>query len=1145
MHISLRPVVLIFIICLQALFGNAREPINVAAKSSLVFVENKGQVTDQHYVVRHDIDFKINVPGIDIFIGNGQIHYQWNKTLDNALIETYRLDMTLQGANPNSLLIAEDIQPYYENYYLPSCEKGVTGHSYNKLVYKNVYPNIDWSVYVYGSGLKYDFIVHAGGDVNQIRLQYNGAMDIAITNGALHVNTPLGSITEDKPYTYSAISKTVVQSKYKLDGNILSFDVEDHAGDIVIDPQLDWVTYFGGSASDMPFGIFYQLNNPNNNRIFNRADIGRELVVNSAGEIIFAGGTSSISNIATSGAYQQTLSGSGDCVLSKFSATGAIIWATYYGGAGDESIQEITCDKNNLVNIVGYTSSENLATPGAFQQQYDSVYETHDAGGNPVLLKSYNSLIAQFDDNGLRKWATYYGITRHGFGYQNSIETDEKNSVYALITTLHDSLFVSSGAYFNKLKNANAALSSGTLLIKFNAQGTRQWATYITDSISNSGLVDFSYNYKGQLITAPGLGVADSFSCFDTLGTLVWRAYCNVDYTTFVSAIECDTSGDFYISGTTSADTSIATSGSFQQGRIGYMDGFLFKYSGSGEKQWGTYFGGNGNITDLNTMAIDAYGDINIVGYTDAVTGIATAGGFQKRKSDSLDALFVKFDKNGNRLWGTYLGGRGTDMLNGAVADNSNRIYILGITSSSSGIATAGAYQTTRGGSYDMMLMRTDPDSISYIANVDSIICIPPSGNHSFNIGYILSRSFRNGNVVTVQLSDSNGNFSNVTNIGSITSTTSGFVNCSIPSGIPLGKGYRMRVVTSMPYYISDDNGVDIDIRQGPEKPEAFADSIVCEGGIVHLYASCPTPNVGFSWVGPANYRSNAQNPVRANAITNMAGSYIVTVTPAVCKMSDTVNVIIAKNPAYPVIKTNAPVCEGDSIILQNASDTANVYSYEWQLPSTQKDSTHVLVIKNATRADEGLYTLKVSRYGCSSSSTNSIVVKRKPKLKATSNSPIRIGQDLYLNADVDSGIAEYIWTGPNGFISTDGHTYRTVKSHDYAGVYNITATVDGCIDIKQIVVITEDGLDYDDYFELVPNPNKGTFIIKGIVKEDQSMPLEVVDMLGQTIFTALTRSENKQVHTTISLHDIAQGEYFLIIRVSGKNRAYRFVISK
>ena len=125
--------------CLQA----RPEVSPIPQDKPLSFIENTGQITDQHDKQRKDIDFKLPVPGMNIFIGNGQIHYQWNKTMGNwqpevngrypasltlgfdsdisapTSVESYRMDVTLVGANLSTPATAKDIQLYTERYYTP------------------------------------------------------------------------------------------------------------------------------------------------------------------------------------------------------------------------------------------------------------------------------------------------------------------------------------------------------------------------------------------------------------------------------------------------------------------------------------------------------------------------------------------------------------------------------------------------------------------------------------------------------------------------------------------------------------------------------------------------------------------------------------------------------------------------------------------------------------------------------------------------------------------------------------------------------------------------------------------------------------------------------------------------------------------
>ena len=136
-------------VLLAAAMLYAKEPLS-AAKSSraLLFIENKGQITDQNKQERKDIDFKLEGGGVSIFVGAGQIHYQWYQYMgkpgdSNMQVNAYRMDVRLIGANPDAPLQKEEANSYYENYYSPRLQDGVTAKSYRRMVYKNVYPQID------------------------------------------------------------------------------------------------------------------------------------------------------------------------------------------------------------------------------------------------------------------------------------------------------------------------------------------------------------------------------------------------------------------------------------------------------------------------------------------------------------------------------------------------------------------------------------------------------------------------------------------------------------------------------------------------------------------------------------------------------------------------------------------------------------------------------------------------------------------------------------------------------------------------------------------------------------------------------------------------------------------------------------------
>ena len=114
-------------------------------KETFYFVENKGQVTDQYANVRTDIQYAMHANGLDIFIGKGEIHYQFAQAEQNnavskkqpsdpeqmpapTRVNTYRMDVALIGANTGATVVAGEQQQYYNNYRTAGSAGMVTAH---------------------------------------------------------------------------------------------------------------------------------------------------------------------------------------------------------------------------------------------------------------------------------------------------------------------------------------------------------------------------------------------------------------------------------------------------------------------------------------------------------------------------------------------------------------------------------------------------------------------------------------------------------------------------------------------------------------------------------------------------------------------------------------------------------------------------------------------------------------------------------------------------------------------------------------------------------------------------------------------------------------------------------------------------------
>jgi hypothetical protein len=149
------------------------------------------------------------------------------------------------------------------------------------------------------------------------------------------------------------MTKKEVVSSYVLNEDVLSFNVAPHDGVVVIDPTIDWSTYFGGSS----------------------LEYGYTVATDTGGSSYMAGHTSSSSGIATSGAFSTTYNGNNDAYLVKFDKYGSLQWATYYGGSASDNFFYVATDSLGNIYASGVTaSSSGITTTGAYQTTYGGGY---------------------------------------------------------------------------------------------------------------------------------------------------------------------------------------------------------------------------------------------------------------------------------------------------------------------------------------------------------------------------------------------------------------------------------------------------------------------------------------------------------------------------------------------------------------------------------------------------------------------------------------------------------------------------------------------------------------------------------------------------------------------------------------------------
>ncbi len=934
------------------------------------FIENKGQLTNQYNKARTDIQYDLKRPGVSLFLSSGALHYQFNDLVDNdkhVKNKANRMDVTLVGANKNAKAVTSDEQQYTEHYYMNG--KVISAGSFGKVTYMDVYPGIDWVVYTKDDKVEYDFIVHDGADASHIKIKYDGASSMHVAkNGGLIIKTPAGEIKEHTPFSYALNTNKEVGSSFSLKGNILSFNIAPHEGPVVIDPQLQWSTYYGGAGVEQLINI----------------------TTDASGNVYACGYTTSTANIATVGAYQTTYNANNDGFLVKFNANGTEAWATYFGGSGSEQCNGVATDRNGNVYMTGSTTS---ATGIAFNSTLQSAY----GGGTG------DAFLAKFNSAGTIQWSTYIGGTGNDIGY--SVACDKWRSVYVAGATGSPTAITAGSNIFDGTEN-------GTLngfINRFDTSGNRIWGTYygsgnFTSTYIYQASIDLlGYLYfAGQTNASTGIASATAYQSalvgsffptnamiakFDSSGNRDWGSYYGSG-TTQGFAIANDTLGNVYMSGYTSGATNIATAGAYQTTYAGGNDGFLAKFDTAGNNKWGTYYGGTGAETQ-KAITIDNFGNPMIAGFTTSTVGIATTnnGTYQSTYAGGTDAYIAKFTPLGQRLWGTYFGGPNAESEY-AIANNVNGgFYSGGFTSSTTGIATLGAYQTTNLGNTDAYVSRFNKDTFVVIAQpyTDTILC--PSG--TFNVTYNTSYNFNSGNIFMAQLSDASGSFAAPVSIGSVTaSTLVGNIPVTIPAITAVGTNYRMRIIATSPAYTSPDEFVNIRIISGLSAPTFTSNSPVCVGDNILLTGantSFITP-VTYSITGPAGFSTNSLVATIANAATTNGGNYTASVTHSGCPAATTTIAVTVSSiiPPAPTANSNSPLCSGATLNI-NASSTSSPVTYRITGPQGYISSAQNASIPNVNINNAGYYYITDTLNGCRSAK-DSIFVTVNPSITTSIN---------------------------------------------------------------------------------------------------------------------------------------------------------------
>ncbi len=678
----------LFIILLTLIIGNQavseNRPIEIS-QGSIYFTENLGQFGEKTL-------FRGELGNVILYLCRDEAAYLFVRDTDelmeddshyghddmNGIAERPRykkegmlLRAQFIGGNPNAEITGEDRLAHENNYFLGSDPAGWRTNvpNYSSVIYKNIYPGIDLRYYGNKAALKYDFIVHPGADLSKIRIKYGGIDELSISSsGDLEIETEFGVVLEKAPYAYQDLNGMTqrISARYEIiESGVFGFRLDgeyDLSEPLVIDPQLVYSTYFGGTAND-------NLN---------------DIEVDSAGNFYLLGKTQS-ADFPLLNPYQGSLGGEYDLIVSAFDSSGQnLIFSTFLGGSLWEYPKTIALDENrSKIYLMASSQSTDFPVVDPFQGVNSGI-------GDFVIV-----VMPTTGDS--LEYSTYFGGMYHE--YFGCLNLDSQGDAYItgstyspdfpLVNPLDPTHNGEEDAFFAKFHYSNSIYDVAFSTFLGGEDDDRPGDIVIADDgkIYISG---WTRSEDFPMVNAYDNTIND-YGTGDVFVTIVSPAGDSLIYSTFLggnstdrtNGIALDSDGNIYITGSTGSDNYPvvnAYSNSFSGGDNWDGDAFVSVFSSGGDSLlFSTYFGG-GSGECAEDIAVSDSGIIFISGFTHSID-FPVVNAYDYSKNGHRDVFAAALDvSSGCRLFSTYLGGSESEESPRMEIVGDDFMYICGYT---------------------------------------------------------------------------------------------------------------------------------------------------------------------------------------------------------------------------------------------------------------------------------------------------------------------------------------------------------------------------------------------------------------------------------------------------------------------------------
>lgn len=674
------------LLCALPCAGLASDGADVQfTKLPLSFIENQGQKDPAvlFHVEATDRSIYFTPDGV-IFASPGQDDVP---VVISMAVLGYQADCTVEGINP---------LPGKANFFVGNDpESWITDvPTYAGVAYREIVPGVDLLFGGTEGTLKREFILSPGFDPEGLVLQYQGQVTITKeADGSLSVVIPGGSLNEAAPVCYQVIGgeqKNIACSYRILGDGLVGFTVGPYNPNyaLVIDPVLDYSTYYGGTNEDR----------------------GLAVAVDGAGSAYVTGFTKSTNiPLPYQAVVQELPGGSSDAFVVKLSPDGTMLdWATYLGGSGEDQGHGIAVDAGGNATLTGYTLSCNFPILNPYQSVMYSCCCAPDAFVTKIYANG--SALAYSTFLGGNGTDVGQAVVLNGTG--SAIVTGYTTSLdFPNVTPFQQNLSGGSDVFVTNVfydGSGDASLAFSTYL---GGAGNDQGNAIALDTGGNIFLTGYT---KSQFFPTMNAyrqnlsGVQDAFvtKMDPTASTLIYSTYLGGLGAESGNGIGVDSTGLALVAGDTQSSNFPATPNAFQKLRKGIQDGFLTRMNLAGSGlNFSTYIGGS-DLDSVAGIVVDPNDRAFITGYTDSMDYPVMDAFYPTRTGFVSDAFVTRFNQNGSALvFSTYMGGKYYDQGTGIARDAGANVTITGWTDSGN-FPVVNAYQATNAGTFDVFIAR-------------------------------------------------------------------------------------------------------------------------------------------------------------------------------------------------------------------------------------------------------------------------------------------------------------------------------------------------------------------------------------------------------------------------------------------------------